>query len=240
MNREQRLADTFVELADTLVNDFDVVQLLDLLVARCAELLDVTAAALFLAPPGTGLRPMAMSDSEAGLSDLLAIAQHEGPAWESHQEVVSVGPVDLDSVCRRWPGFGAAAENAGYHQACSVPMRLREDVLGALLLLHAEPGVMTAADTRLVQALADAATIGILHERAIRRQTDLSSQLHTALRSRILIEQAKGILAARRNTSVETAFELMRGHARRNRRRIGEVARHVVETSGALPVFQES
>ncbi|MFD6073032.1 ANTAR domain-containing protein [Amycolatopsis lurida] len=234
-NREERLAATFIELADALVNDFDLVELLDLLAVRCTELLGVSAAALLLAPPGTELRSIAASDSGYALSDLLAVAKRDGPAWESHRDVTSVGPVDLDSARSRWPEFAEAAERAGYREMCAVPMRLRDEVLGALLLLNIHSGKLSVSDIRLAQALADAATIGILHERVVRQQADLVTQLHTALQSRILIEQAKGILAARSNTSVDQAFEMMRGHARRHRRRISEVAHHVIDTSGTLP-----
>ncbi|MFI7114894.1 hypothetical protein [Amycolatopsis sp. NPDC049868] len=104
------------------MKDFDLVELLNLLAVRCTELLSVSAAALLLAPPETGLRPMTTSGSDSGLSDLLAVAQYNGPARESHREVTSVGPVDIGSACCRWPDFCGAAENAGYLQVCSVPM----------------------------------------------------------------------------------------------------------------------
>ncbi|KZB85345.1 GAF and ANTAR domain-containing protein [Amycolatopsis regifaucium] len=235
VNRDERLAATFVELADTLVSDFDFVELLDLLATRRTELLSVSAAALLLAPPGTELRPIAASDSGYALSDVLAVAQHDGPAWQSHRDVTGIGPVDLDGARSRWPDF---AERAGYREMCAVPLRLRDEVLGTLLLLNVPSGKLSASDVRLAQALADAATIGILHERVMRQQVDLVTQLHTALHSRILIEQAKGILAARRDTSVDQAFEMMRGHARRHRRRISDIAHHIVNTSGALPTSE--
>ncbi|WP_410599776.1 ANTAR domain-containing protein [Amycolatopsis sp. lyj-90] len=239
-NREERLAATFVELADTLVSNFDLVELLDLLAIRCTELLSVSAAALLLAPPGTELRPIASSDSGHALSDLLAVAQHDGPAWQSHRDATSIGPIDLDRARSRWSDFAEAAERAGYREMCAVPLRLRDEVLGALLQLNVESGTVSASDVRLAQALADAATIGILHERVMRQQVDLVTQLHTALQSRILIEQAKGILAARSDTNVDEAFEMMRGHARRHRRRISDIAHHVVDTSGALPTPRNS
>ncbi|MFD5089903.1 ANTAR domain-containing protein [Amycolatopsis thailandensis] len=234
-NREERLAATFVELADTLVGDFDLVELLDLLAVRCTELLGVSAAALLLAPPGTALRPIAASDSGYALADVLDVARHDGPAWQSHRDVTGIGPVDLDEARSRWPDFAEAAAQAGYREMCAVPMRLREDVVGALLLLNIHSGKLSAGDARVAQALADAATIGILHERLMRQQVDLVTQLHAALQSRVSIEQAKGILAARSNTTVEHAFEVMRGHARHHRRRLSEIAHHVVDTRGALP-----
>ncbi|MFC9250240.1 ANTAR domain-containing protein [Amycolatopsis thailandensis] len=239
-NRDERLAATFVELADTLVSDFDLVELLDTLAIRCTELLGVSAAALLLAPPGIELRQVAASDSGYALSDLLAMAQHDGPAWQSHHEVKVIGPIDLDGARTQWPDFTEAAERVGYREMCAVPMRLRDQVLGALLLLNIHPAKLSATDVQLAQALADAATIGILHERVLRQQIDLVTQLHTALQSRILIEQAKGILAARTDTSVDQAFELMRGHARRHRRRTSDIARHVIDTRGTLPAPENS
>ncbi|MEC4017000.1 GAF and ANTAR domain-containing protein [Streptomyces sp. H27-D2] len=235
MDREQRLADTFVELADTLVNDFDVIDFLYQLATRCVELLEVTDAALMLALPGRDLNPAAVLAHRPELSDLLALNEREGPALDCYRGGVRVGPFDLlDGDAERWPTFTAQAREAGYTVGCALPLRLRQEVIGSLLLLHAGPGVLPEADVRLAQALADAATIGILHEQTIRRSTDLAAQLHMALHSRIAVEQAKGVLAVRGRMSVDEAFQTMRSHARHHQRRLSEVAREVIET-GNLP-----
>lgn len=229
MNREQRLADALVELSDSADQ-------LDRLAAHCAELFGVTAVAVTPGAADSGEWTSATAGSPADLSDLLAVASLEGPVLESCRAGEPVGPVGLAGVRRRWPAFAAAAGKAGYRQVCSVPMRLREEVLGAVLLLHSGGDPRPMSELRLAQALANAAAIGIVHEREIRRETERSAQLQTALHSRVLIEQAKGILAERRNTSVGDAFELMRGLSRHHRRRIVDIARHVVEHR-TLPAF---
>ncbi|WP_340688048.1 GAF and ANTAR domain-containing protein [Amycolatopsis coloradensis] len=236
MNREQRLADALVELSDTLVKDFDVAGQLDRLAARCTELFDITAAAVMLASEDARRWTSATSGSHADLFDVLALARLEGPVLDCCRAGIPIGPVGWAGARRRWPAFASAAAKAGYRQMCSVPMRSCDEILGAVLLLHSESDPRPMSEIRLMQTLVDAAAIGLVHEREIRRQTELSAQLQTALHSRVLIEQAKGILAVRRDTSVDEAFELMRGHARRYQRRIGDVARHVV-AHRALPAI---
>lgn len=228
MDREQRLADTFVELADTLIDDFDVIEFLNQLSTRCVELLEVSAAAIMLALPGADLQPAAASDPRAELSDLLALNQREGPALECYRTGAAVGPFDVSRPMPRWPSFAGQARRAGYGVVCALPMRLRREVIGSLLLLRASPTPLGAADVRLAQALADAATIGILHQQTLRQHSALTAQLHTALHSRIAIEQAKGVLAARWGTSVDEAFKSMRSHARAQRRLLSDVARDIV------------
>ncbi|NEA59434.1 GAF and ANTAR domain-containing protein [Streptomyces sp. SID13666] len=228
MDREQRLADTFVELADTLIDDFDIIEFLHQLSTRCLELLEVSAAAILLALPGADLHPAAASDDRAELSDLLALNQREGPALDCYRTGSPVGPFDIARSTPQWPDFAGQARRAGYGVVCALPMRLRREVIGSLLLLRAGATPLSSADVRLAQALADAATIGILHQQTLRRHADLSAQLHTALHSRIAIEQAKGVLAARWGTTVDEAFSAMRRHARTQRRLLSDVAHDIV------------
>ncbi|WP_063624620.1 GAF and ANTAR domain-containing protein [Amycolatopsis orientalis] len=236
MRREQRLADAVVELTDTLVKDFDVTDQVTLLAERCTEFVDVTAAAVMVASEEAGRWTSATAGASADLFDVLTLARLEGPVLGSYRTGEPVGPMGLTGASRRWPAFAAAVQRVGYRQVCSVPIRLREEVLGSVLLLHSEADLMPASEVRLVQTLAAAAAIGHVHEREVRGQSVVVTQLQTALHGRVLIEQAKGILASRLDTDVNAAFELMRGHARRHRRRILEVARHVVENR-ALPDF---
>ncbi|MDJ0340384.1 ANTAR domain-containing protein [Streptomyces sp. H10-C2] len=228
MEREQRLADTFVELADTLIDDFDVIDFLHQLATRCVELLEVSAAAIMLALPGADLQPAAASDQRAELSDLLALNRQEGPALDCYRSGAPVGPFDISRTTPQWPAFAGQAQQAGYGMVCALPLRLRHDVIGSLLLLRTDPTPLSHSEVRLAQALADAATIGILHQQTLRRHAALTAQLHTALHSRIAIEQAKGILAARWETTVDEAFKAMRRHARAERRLLSDVARDVV------------
>lgn len=234
MNREQDLADAFVELADTLVDDFDVIEFLQQLCTRCTQLLAVDAAGVFLAPPDEVPQAVAPCDPVPELADALTTAAHDGPARECCRTAAPAAPVDLHQCANRWPHFTARARHAGYSCAGALPLRLRSDTLGCLLLLRTVGSPLPAADVRLAQALADAAAIGLIHEQTLRRHLTTTLQLRTALHSRITIEQAKGVLATRLDTTVDDAFELMRAHARRHRRRLTLVAQAIID-QGLIP-----
>ncbi|MFF0740350.1 ANTAR domain-containing protein [Streptomyces sp. NPDC004111] len=237
MTREQLIARTFVELADTLVEDFDVVDFLHQLTVRCEELLDVSDAAVFLAHPGLDLHSPAPCDAGPNLQRLLDAACEQGPALDAHHSAQTITTdTDTDTgPAARWPEFTAQLHRAGYAQATALPMRLRDDTLGSLLLLRTDTPALNAEDLSLAQALADAATIGLIQARAIREQHVVNTQLHTALQSRILIEQAKGILAVRARTTLNQAFEAMRHHARRNQLLLSHVAREVIDNHTFQP-----
>ncbi|MEU3464733.1 ANTAR domain-containing protein [Streptomyces sp. NPDC006733] len=234
MSREQRIARTFVELADTLVEDFDVIDFLHQMTVRCQELLDVTSAAVFLAHPGLQLHSPAPCDSAPDLQRVLEAACDQGPAVDAHRTALTVATHDVADATARWPQFAPLLQHAGYPQATAVPMRLRQDVIGSLLLLHTGNQPLNADDLALVQALADVATIGLIQARALREQHTVTAQLHTALQSRIVIEQAKGILAARSNITPNQAFEALRQHARHHRILLRAVARDVID-NGLTP-----
>ncbi|MFD6290500.1 ANTAR domain-containing protein [Streptomyces sp. NPDC060205] len=240
MSREQHIARTFVELADTLVEDFDVIGFLQQMTIRCQELLDVTDAAVFLSHAGPQLYSPAPCDPSPALERVLEFACGEGPAVDAHRTARAVdayGRGDADGsgeVRSRWPEFTAQLRQAGYSLAVALPMRLRQETIGSLLLLRSADRPLDADDLALAQTLADAATIGLLHARTIRQQDTVNEQLHTALQSRIIIEQAKGLLAARRSISLNEAFEIMRRHARRHRLLLSSVARDVIDTGSML------
>ncbi|MFF0745129.1 GAF and ANTAR domain-containing protein [Streptomyces sp. NPDC004111] len=250
MNRERELtlADTFVELADTLVDEFDVIDFFQQLCARIRQLLDVSAAAVLLAPDGEPLRSVAPCDPGEHLSELLEAAGEEGPALECHvgspqadgqgQGDASHGAdltrVDLTLADEKWPVFGPLARRAGYTWACALPLRLRGERLGALLLLRTGTEQLSDFDVRLGQALADAAAIGLVHEQTLTSHRITAIQLRTALDSRILIEQAKGVLAAKMRVGVDEAFTVLRSHARNQGLRLTVVARAVVD-DGFVP-----
>ncbi|MFI0978156.1 ANTAR domain-containing protein [Streptomyces sp. NPDC021093] len=243
MSREHELtlADAFVELADTLVEEFDVIDFLQQLSVRCCQLLDVTAAAVLLAPEGEPLRPVAPCDPGDELAELLDIAADEGPALDCHLGAAPPPPGDLTRVDLtrtphdRWSVFVPLARRAGYTWASALPLRLRGERLGSLLLFRTDPGPLTSPDVRIGQALADAAAIGLVHEQTLRAHRATGIQLRTALHSRILIEQAKGVLAARLGVGVDEAFAVLRKHARSHSRRLTAVAREVVD-EGLVPV----
>lgn len=227
MDREQRLAETFVELADTLVDDFDVIDFLQVLAARSVELLEVAAAGIMLADQSGSLMTVAASDERARLLELFEIQTDEGPCRDCYRLGAPVVNVNLDGALERWPQFTPQAIAGGFRSANALPLRLRSQVVGSLNLFHASTGGLDSTQLRLAQALADAATIGILHQRTIRRGEVVAGQLQLALTSRIVIEQAKGVLAERMHISPDDAFEVLRSAARSRNRLLTELAREV-------------
>lgn len=228
MPREATLAKTFVELADTLVADFDVVELLTLLADRCVEVLDVGAAGLMLVAPEGDLRVMASSSEAMRVLELFELQAREGPCLDCYRTGEPVVNQDLPAVGGRWPRFAPEALATGFHSVHALPMRLRGTVIGALNLFHVEPGEMRQADIAAAQALADVATIAILSHRAAREAQVVNEQLNVALNSRVVIEQAKGMVAERSGLSMEEAFSTLRNHARNHNLRLADVAQEVI------------
>jgi len=229
--RETLLVRTLVELADTLVADFDVVDLLTLLAARTVEVLDMTAAGLMLAAPDSSLRAMASSSEAMRVLELFEIQADEGPCFDCYKTGLPVVNEHLAPDGGRWPRFGAEALAAGFHTVHALPMRLRGNVIGALNMFQAEAGQIRPADIDAAQALADVATIAILQHRAALEARTLSDQLNEALNSRIVIEQAKGVVAEREALDMVESFARLRTHARNNNLRLADVARGVVDGS---------
>jgi GAF domain-containing protein len=231
-SREAQLARTLVELADTLVADFDVVELLTLLADRCVEVLDVGAAGLMLASPQGDLHVMASSSETMRLLELFEQQSQEGPCLDCFRSGTAVVNQDLSLDNGRWPKFTPQALTAGFQAVHALPMRLRGTVIGALNLFQYLPGVMPQADLDAAQAFADVATIAILQHRATQEAQILNEQLNFALNSRVVIEQAKGMIAQRRNVSMADAFAILRNHARNHDILLAGVANDVI--SGAL------
>jgi hypothetical protein len=228
---EARLAETFVELADTLIDDFDVIEFLHVLTRRCVELLDMSAAGLMLADGTDELRVMASSTERARLLELFELQNAEGPCLECYRTGAAVAVPDLDREERRWPRFAREARSAGFRGVQAIPMRLRRTTIGALNLFSSDVGLPSPNDVLIAQALADVATIGILQERTVREAQTTTGQLQTALDSRIAIEQAKGVIAERGQVDVDEAFRALRAYARRSRHRLSDLARAVVHGS---------
>ena len=228
MPREQRLAEVFVELADTLVEEFDVVDFLQTLTERCVELVDTDAAGLMLDDQRGRLQVVAYTDESARLLELFELQKAEGPCLDCFATGEAIANVDLAASRSRWPVFTEAALGSGFAYSHALPLRLRRQVLGALNLFTVERKALTADHLAVAQGMADIATIGLLHERALHDQVVLAEQLQAALHSRILIEQAKGVLSARAGISVGDAFSRMRSHARRAGLHLTGVAEAVV------------
>jgi transcriptional regulator with GAF, ATPase, and Fis domain len=227
------LSDTFVELADTMVTDFDVIDFLHLLTDRSVALLAAAAAGVLLADPRGELRVAAASSEEAGLLELFQLQNDQGPCLECFRTGQPVTAADLTGAAQRWPRFAQAATHAGFGTVQALPMRLRGQVIGALNLFRAEPGPFDPVDLRIGQALADVATIGLLHERNVRRRETVAEQLQGALNSRVTIEQAKGKLAERLGIDMDRAFSMLRDYARNTNQRLTDVARTFVDGATA-------
>ena len=227
-NREQRLAETFVVLADTLVDDYDVVELLDQLVAACVSLLDVNAAGLLLDDQKGSLAVVASSSEETRLLDVLQLQSNEGPCLDCVRTGRAVSTDDIAADYARWPLFAPAALAAGFRSVAALPLRLRDQTIGCLNLFRSGADPVRSEERRVAQALADVATIGILQRRSAHRSTMMAEQLQHALNSRIIIEQAKGVLAERNSVDMETAFNALRRYARNHNRKLSELALEVV------------
>ena len=227
---DERLAQVFVELADTLVAGFDLMDFLHTLTERCVELLEVDAAGLLLADSGGVLRLVAASTQQAKVVELFQIQDDEGPCVDCYRtgQVVSIGDIRSDSATARWPQFATAAAEVGFIGVHVIPMRLRDQIIGTLNLFRSAPDGLNPAVAVAGRALVDVATIGILQERAIHQQEVVAGQLQVALNSRVIIEQAKGILAERLRTTPDEAFLILRRYGRDNNRPLTELAGDVI------------
>jgi transcriptional regulator with GAF, ATPase, and Fis domain len=230
---QELLSDTFVDLADTMVADFDVIDFLHLLSDRAVRLLGASAAGVMLADPRGQLRLVAASSEAARLLEIFQLEGEEGPCLESIRTGQPITEPDLSQAQQRWPRFTPAALQAGFAAVHALPMRLREQILGGLNLFRDRPGTFDAADMRIGQALADTATIGLLHERNLRRAEVVGEQLQAALNSRVVIEQAKGKLAERFALDMDTAFTALRHYARDHNLRLSEVAQTFIDSDPA-------
>jgi transcriptional regulator with GAF, ATPase, and Fis domain len=231
VTREEQLVEAFVEAADTLVDDFDVIEFLHTVASRCVQLLDVDAAGLMLADHRGQLHAGAASTESARLLELFELEADAGPCVEAFRTGEQVVNVELRASRDRWPRFAEEAQAAGYVSVHALPLRLRTVVIGVLNLFCARPTELSQADIRTGQALADVATIGILAQRSVQQSELLATQLQQALDSRVTIEQAKGVLAERRRITVDQAFVLLRGYARAHNLHLSELARQVADGS---------
>ena len=227
------LSDTFVDLADTMVADFDVIDFLHVLTDRSVRLLAASAAGVVLADPRGELRVAAVSSGQAGLLELFQLQNDQGPCLDCFRTGQPVTAADLTASAQQWPRFAEAATRSGFRTVQALPMRLRDQVIGALNLFRAEPGPFDLAELRIGQALADVATIGLLHQQSVRRRETLAEQLQAALNSRVAIEQAKGKLAERLSIDVDQAFSMLRAHARSSNQRLTDVACTFVDSASA-------
>jgi GAF domain-containing protein len=226
---QNQITKTFVELADTLVDDYDLIEFTQLLVVRSVELLGMADAGVILSGRGDELQVLASSSELMRFMELIEVQVDDGPCYEAWRDGAVVRSHSLEHDRDRWPKFAPLAVDAGFRSAYGVPMRLRYQCIGALNLFAEETHGLDEDDEQLARALAEMATIGILHARYARDKVTLAEQLQAALNSRVTIEQAKGIVAAQADLEVDDAFALLRRHARRHNRRLTDVACDVIE-----------
>ena len=231
MTREADVVRSLVEMADTLVDDYDVVDLLTGLADRCVNLLGVSAAGVMLASPAGGLGLVASSSEAMRLLELFELQAQEGPCLDAFRTGQRVEHENLRAGAGRWPSFSAAALQAGFRSAFALPLRLREATLGALNLLSVTQDPMDEADVIVARAFADLATLSIVQHRAAAEAQSLNEQLSGALASRVVIEQAKGVISERTGVDLAEAFARLRSYARDHNRRLTDVAQAAIDAT---------
>jgi hypothetical protein len=228
MTREDLIADTFVGIVDSLVDDFDIIDMLTGLTQGCVDLGLATASGILLADQDAKLRVMAASSERAHLLELFQLQNDEGPCLEAFSTGEPVVHLDLPAAGDRWPRFAPEAVRTGFYTVHAFPLRLRISVIGAMNLFSAERRDIGEPASHLAQALADVASIAILQDQMIRQSDLRAGELQHALDSRVAIEQAKGMLAERANVDMDEAFAMLRAYARSVRRHLTDVAMHLV------------
>jgi transcriptional regulator with GAF, ATPase, and Fis domain len=235
-SRESDVTQAFVSLASSLVSGHDVVDLLSDLVADCARLLDVASAGLLLADSRGVLHVLAASSQRTHHLEVFQVQREEGPCLDCYRDATPVSVADLDEAADRWPQFVKAARMAGFASVHALPMRLRDNVLGALGLFGTTTGHLNADDLSLGQALADVASVALIQDKVAADRTAVNEQLQTALTSRVVIEQAKGVLAQQGDFDMTQAFAVLRRYSRDHNLKLTDVAQATVTRS--LPAQQ--
>lgn len=230
-SREGALVDAFVNLADTLVEEYDAVDLLSTLSQHSRDLFAATDAGILLTGADGRLDVLAASSERSHLISLMQLAADEGPCVEAYHSGEIIEVHGWAAIYARWPRFADSVRQLGYESVLAVPMRLRDDRLGSLNLFFDRDATISAEDRKAIQGLADVATISILHEQSLKEQTIARDQLQRALDSRVVIEQAKGVIATSENVDMDEAFRRLRARARDGRARMSEVARELIARS---------
>lgn len=212
-SREQRINDAFVATAGALMKDYDIVDLLSTLLKTCTDILEVDAGGILLADSGGDLELVASTSEEAKVVETIIIAAGAGPCIDGFDTAAVVTVPDITASGDKWPKFKKSALEQGFRSTYAVPMRLRTEVIGVMNLLSSTPDSISQKDGDIAQALADIAVLGILHERNFRNPLVVDEQLHLALDTRILVEQAKGVLAQAEGLSMTDAFDALREYA---------------------------
>ncbi|MGM7775673.1 GAF and ANTAR domain-containing protein [Arthrobacter sp. KNU-44] len=234
ISRAERVSAAFVKITNTLVADYDVLDLLHALVEASVDLLDAAAAGLLLADPHGELQVLASTSEQSQLVEILQLQAGSGPCVECYRTGTLVVVEDIRSLSGQWPEFREAALSQGFRSVHAVPMRVQGRTIGAMGLFGEHSGALTPEDVAIGQALADVATIGILQERTIRESAVVNEQLQRALNSRVLIEQAKGVIAYTAGVDMEEAFARLRSFARANNQNLHDTASRVINRTLTL------
>ena len=229
MTREADVVQSLVDLADTLVTDYDVIDLLTALADRCVRLLGASAAGVMLASANGALRLVASSSGTMRVVELFELQAKEGPCLDAFRTGERVAHEDLRSGSGRWPRFALVALDAGFRSVFALPLRLRDSTIGALNVFSVESTPMDESDVLVARAFADLATISVLQQRAVADAQRLNEQLAQALTSRVLIEQAKGVVFERAGVDMAEAFTRLRTYARTNNLRLTDVAQAAID-----------
>ncbi|MCP2032512.1 GAF domain-containing protein [Okibacterium sp. HSC-33S16] len=227
-SREQKVSTAFVSMTDALMSEYDVIDLLSTLLHSSAEVLGMEAGGILLADPTGDLELVASTSEEAEIVETIIVAAGEGPCIECFETAAHVAITDIDTVADKWPKFHSSAKEQGFRSTFAVPMMLRDQVMGVMNLLSSQVHEVSEADGRIAQALADLAVLGILHERNFRSPYLVDEQLHLALDTRVLIEQAKGVLAQREDLTMTEAFDALRNYAHAEGTTLRRVAKETV------------
>lgn len=227
-DRERSISGAFVAIANSLVDGYDAVDLFEGLTQGCAHVLDIASTGLLLADEHGVLHVVAASSEAARDLEAFQLQREEGPCLDCYRGAVPVLVEDLSRHIARWPVFAPAALAAGFASVHAVPMRVRETVLGTLGLFHTKVGALSADDLDLAQALAHVASVAMVAERALSDVCAVNEQLQTALRSRVVLEQAKGVLAERGQVDMAEAFARLRGYARDHNAKLTDISQRVV------------
>lgn len=228
VSRAELVSAAFVKLAGELVGEYDIVDMLHTLVIESVTVLDASAAGLLLADPLGELQVLASTSEESYLVEVLQQQAGAGPCVDAYRTGTVVTINDIDAAGHMYPDFREAALSQGFHSVHAIPMRLRHRTIGALNLFRTETGDLSPEDAAIGQALADVATLSILQERAFRENAVVNSQLQHALSSRILVEQAKGVIAQGGNVDMNEAFTRLRSYARAHNQTIHATAERVI------------
>jgi GAF domain-containing protein len=240
MDRYERLANAFVGLADTLVADYDVVELAQQLIESSMTLLPIAAAGIVLGDAMGELHVFASSSEQTRLLELLQVQADSGPCLQAYRSGEAVFVDDLSVDPHRWPAFARRAAEYDFVSVSALPLRLRDERVGALNLFRTDVGALPQTEVAVGQALADVATVGILHQRLMTRSELVNQQLQTALNTRVVIEQAKGVLAERGAVDMDVAFTLLRAYARKTQQRLADLARAVVAGADTAAILDSA